>query len=520
MGDEASSAYNLLTSLHLAGTINNEALVMAIQGGVNRFDALRATISEDGRYMHIAPKLVLEIPFVDLSSEAPSVSELRLAELEKAEVETPFDLVRGPLIRVKIVRLALERHVVLITPHHIIFDGWSRQVMLKELGEAYSAAVRGDSRELSDPVLFSDYTESQSAAKKGEEFAQSKAYWLDQLSGRLPVLDLPLDRPRSPQRTYKSLREELFLHSDTVKKLKRIAAKQRSTVYTLLLSAYQAFLYRLTGQSDLVVGIAAAAQPLNENFDLVGHCASLLPIRSKIDGSISFDKFVASTRGLVFDAFEHQSCSFGSLLNDLDMARDPSRAPLMSAIFSFDPPPLDLAFHDLKATIGSPPGSFTNFDLNLNIADRGTTFRVACVFNEHLFDRSTIQRRLKEFEALLDGLVEDPGIPIGKLPILPDEEQRLLSEWNSTSVDYPLEDCLHEHFEAQVSRTPDSVAVVFEGASLTYRELDRKANQLARYLRSLGVGPNDLVAICMERSLELVIALLGTLKSGGAYVPN
>jgi amino acid adenylation domain-containing protein len=522
MGDDANCAFNLSNSIDLEGSLDLDAFERAIQKIIDRHDALRATISENGEHMRIAPSLSIEIPLVDLSGGEMASVEERISELQKEEVETPFDLVHGPLFRTRVLKLSDTRHVVLLTAHHIICDGWSTGVLMRELGADYSAACGVAPENVDEPVHFSEYAERQVELLRGEEFTRDKAFWLDRLSGQLPVLDLPTDRPRPPQRSYAAFREDLELDPDTVKAFKRLGTKHGCTPFMSLLAAYEAFLFRITGQSDLIVGMIAAGQPVAGTPDLVGHCVNLLPIRSEIDGAMPFSEFLTSMRGIVLDAFEHQSCGYGRLLDNIVLPRDLSRVPLVATTFNVDPTMQGVSFHGLNVRVMSNPRSFETFDLFFNIVDRQTSLTIECTFNRNLFDRTTIRRRLDEFQALIAGIVVDASRPINALPILPEEEeQRLLVEWNQTNESFREDLCVHQLFEEQADRIGSAVAAVFPRAdsSLTYAELEQHSNRLARYLRSNGVREGDHVALCIERSQDMLIGLLAVLKAGAAYVP-
>jgi len=522
MGDDANCAFNLSNSVRLDGPVDLAVLEQAVQGLIDRHEALRATVSEDGAHMRIAPRVEVEMPLIDLSRDDPEQAERRLHELEREETETPFDLVRGPLLRTRIVRLASERHVVLLTAHHIVCDGWSTGVLMRELGALYSAARGAAAPALAETLQLGEYARQQAELVETESFALDKAYWLAQLAGQLPVLDLPTDHPRPAQRTYAARREELDLDSEAVVALRRLGAEHGCTPFVALLAAYQVFLHRVTGQSDLIVGMIAAGQPVAGAPDLVGHCVNLLPVRCQLDGATPFDEFLGTIRGLVLDAFDHQTCGYGQLLDSLTMTRDPSRVPLVATTFNIDPTMQGVSFDGLEVRVGSNPRSFETFDLFFNIVDRAGALTVECTFNSNLFDRESIRRRLDEFQVLLGGIAADAHRPIAELPILPDyERRRLLVDWNRTQEDFARDDCIHQLFEQQVDRIGDAVAAVFpaSGTSLGYDELERRANRLARHLVHRGIRPADHVGLCVERSPDMLVALLAVLKAGAAYVP-
>ncbi len=520
LGADASRAYNLSSFLRLGGPLCLDSLRAALQQLVDRHDALRARFGPDGDVMRIAPRLALEIPLCDLSGLEAEAREAEIAALRRREGEQEFDLAEGPLFRARVVRAAPDDHLVLLTAHHIVCDGWSLGVLTRELGLLYSAARRGAPAELPEPARFSDYARAEHEARGGPQTSRDEAYWVGRFADSVPSVELPSARPRPARKTYRAARRDLTLDAEVVAKLKRLGARHGCTGFTALLAGFEAFLFRLTGSEDLVVGISAAGQAVCGRDDLVGHCVSLLPLRFQVDGKASFGELARSLKHTVLDALDHQRCTFGTVVRKLELPRDPSRVPLVSLNFNLDPTMRGVEFEGLRVEVGSNPRSFENFDLFWNVVDGGRTLTVECTYNTDLFDDASICRRLEEFQTLLAGIVTEPERPLADLPLLPAaERQRLLVEWNATGAAYPPDACLHRVFEAQVERTPEAVALCFGEQELSYAELNARANRLARRLRGLGIGPEVLVGVCMERSLELVIALYAILKAGGAWVP-
>ncbi|MEG4226170.1 amino acid adenylation domain-containing protein [Microcoleus sp. N9_B2] len=519
MEDDANCAYNESMSLRLVGNLDLEALRYSIQELVARHEALRLTFSPNGTILCIAASCEIDIPLIDLSMMSDSPTQF--AQLQQQEVGQSFDLVRGPLFRAKIVKLQGQEYIVMLTAHHIICDGWSWGVLLPDLGVLYSARKQGVVANLSESISFSEYAFLQEQEADSSEMKADEAYWLKQFSSSPPILDLPTDRPRPPIRTYKAAREDWPLDAALVKNLKRLGAKSGCSFLTTMLAAFEILLSDLCGQDDLVVGMPAAGQSVSGCTQLVGHCVSLLPLRTHIEREKSFIDYLRNRRSLVLDAYEHQKISFGSLLKTLTLPRDSSRIPLVSVVFNLDMglKSEQLTFDGLQVEYFSNPRSSENFELFINALESGGKLVLECQYNTTLFDAETVRRHLAEFEQLLLSIVADPTQPLWQLPLLPAAEQQLLTTWNNTQKPYPENQCLHQLFEAQVERTPEAVALVFGTGRLTYRELNTKANQLAHYLQKLGVGPDVLVGICLERSLDLIVALFGILKAGGAYVP-
>ncbi len=520
LGSDASRAYNLSSFLRLGGPLCLDSLRAALQQLVDRHDALRARFGAEGDVMRIAPRLSLEIPLCDLSGLDAEAREAEIEALRRREGEQEFDLAEGPLFRARVVRAAPDEHLVLLTAHHIVCDGWSLGVLTRELGALYSAARRGVAAELPEPARFSDYALAEYAARGGPETSRDEAYWVGRFADSVPSVELPSPRPRPARKTYRAARRDATLDAEVVAKLKRLGARHGCTGFSALLAGFEAFLFRLTGCEDLVVGISAAGQAASGRDDLVGHCVNLLPLRFQVDGSRCFGELARSLKHSVLDALDHQRCTFGTVVRKLELPRDPSRVPLVSLNFNLDPTMRGVEFEGLRVEVGSNPRSFENFDLFWNVVDGGRTLTVECTYNTDLFDDATVRRRLDEFQCLLAGIVAEPERPLAELPLLPPaERQRILVEWNATGAAYPPDACLHRVFEAQVERTPEALALVFGEQQLSYAELNARANRLARQLRGLGVGPEVLVGVCMERSLELVIALYAILKAGGAWVP-
>ncbi|MBN4004177.1 amino acid adenylation domain-containing protein [Nostoc sp. LPT] len=521
MGDGANCAYNQSQSLRLKGNLDVEALQSAMQELVQRHEALRTTFNTDGNTLCIVASLRIEIPIIDLSRLESHEQETKIASILQQEVKQPFDLEHGPLFRAKIVKLHLQEHLAILTAHHIICDGWSWTVLLPDVGKLYSGLQQGIVSELEEPDRFSEYATLQEEETQSSEAIAIEKYWLDQFSDSLPVLDFPSDRPRPLFRTFNAAREDWHLNPELVVNLKQLGTKLGCSFMTTILSGLEVWLYRLTGQNDLVVGVFAAGQAALGQYNLVGHCVNLLPLRSRINGEKSFIDYLQTRRSAVLDAYDHQQFTFGSLIKKLVFPRDSSRIPLVPITFNIEQG-LDgnsLPFAGLEVECFFNPREFENFELFINATELRGQLILECQYNTNLFDADTIRRRMAEFEALLAGIVANPNQIIAKLPILPTTEQQLLAAWNNTQTAYPQDKSIHQLFETQVERTPDAIAVVFQNQQLTYLELEERANQLAHYLQTLGVKPGVLVGISLERSIEIAIALLAVLKAGGAYVP-
>jgi amino acid adenylation domain-containing protein len=521
MGSDANCAYNESQKLWLRGILNTDALRLALQELVLRHEALRTTFSPDGINLCIVASLNLEIPEIDLSGLDSGERDTKLTDLLKQAVETPFDLEHGPLIRVQLIKTQDQENLLLLTAHHIICDGWSWAVLMTDLGKLYTSLKNGETLDLEEPENFSEYAISQQEAKGSEEEIETEAYWLNQFSDSIPVLDFPTDRPRPPVRTFNAAREDWDLDPALVSNLKQLGNKLGCSFTTTLLTSFEVFLHRLTGSNEIMVGIPAAGQAATGNYQLVSHCVNLLPLKSWVDGTQAFSDYLQIRRPVILDAYDHQLFTFGSLVEKLAIPRDTSRIPLVPITFNLDQG-LDndrLLFEDLKVEFSTNPRSYENFEIFINATELRGKVTLECQYNTNLFDAATIRRRLAEFETLLIGIVAAPDTTIDRLPLLPETELQLLTSWNQAPVDYPRNSSIQEVFEAQVLATSDEIALIFENEQLSYQELNRRANQLAHYLRGLGIGADSLVGIYIERSLETIIGILGILKAGGAYVP-
>ena len=520
MESNANCAYNESQTLRFKGDLDVQALQSAIAQLVQRHEALRTTFSPDGSDLCIGATLHLDVPFLDLLALESSEREQKIADLRHDAVSDPFDLEHGPLFRAQIVRLNTEEYITILTVHHIICDGWSWVVLITDLGKLYSALKQGISPKLDEPEAFSEYA-AVAASENSEEAQETLDYWLHQFADTPPVLDLPLDRPRPPLRTFDADREDWVLSPELVANLKQLGIQLNCSFMTTLLSSFEVFLHRLSGQDDIIVGVPAAGQAATSCYGVVGHCVNLLPLRSQINPDLPFRQYLQSRNLAVLDAYDRQRFTFGSLIQKLSIPRDPSRIPLISVLFNLDRGlgADKLLFDGLSVELFSNPRCYENFEIYLNATELNGQVTLECQYNTNLFDSTTIRRWLAAFDTLLQGLVAQPEQAIASLPLLPAAEQQLLLQWNQTKAPYPDSYTIHQLIEAQVERSPDEIAVLFGDRQLTYRELNQQANRLAHYLRHLGVQPDRLVGVCIDRSLDMAIALLGILKSGGAYVP-
>lgn len=522
LGNDASCAYNESISLTLHAALDEPALRRALQKLVDRHEALRGTFAPDDGRLCLAATMTLGMETEDLAGLQDDTARQRLQTVRTEEVETPFDLENGPLFRARLFRLGPMEHSLILTAHHIICDGWSMAVLLRDLGLLYSLEVGRPQRAVPSPNPFTGYASRVAQQAGSETYRQAENYWLERFQGDIPVLDLPLDHARPPLKSFAADRYDHVLGPELVQALKQRGAKAGASFFTLLLGSFAVFLHRLTGQRDLVIGVPAAGQSATGMENVVGHCANLLPIRCKVDPAGTFAAFLQDVRIQVLDAYDHQQITFGQLLRKLPLPRDPSRNPLVSVSFNLDQAVQgkDLKFVGLDVEVATNPRHFENFELFINAAEAGGKVVLECQYNTDLFERDTIRDRMESFEALLVGIVADPQQPVARLPMLSTaQQQKILVDWNATALDYPRHQTVHQLISDQAQRTPDRPALVFGAASLTYADLEKRANRLAHHLIRHGTGRDMLVGLCLERSLDMVVGLLAILKAGAGYVP-
>ncbi len=520
MGDEVSRAYNESRTIHLRGAVNLLAIRKAVQEIINRHEALRTTFSLEGDNQLIHPSLTIEIPMSDFSTLDKSQRETQLSELLAREAQQIFHFEKGPLLSCHIVKLHEDHHLVILTNHHIVADGWSISILLRELAAIYSAECQGIASQLPQPMKWSEYALWEVQMQQSPEMAKAEAYWLSQFASSVPVMELPTDRPRPPIFSYTGARENLILDSTLYISLKSLSVQHGCTLFTILLTAFITLLQRLTNQQDIIVGIYSAGQSVIADQYLVGHCVNMLPIRSQVIGNPGFTEYLSSIQQVLLDAYEYQIYPFIKVIENLKLPRDPSRTPLFSAGFNLDKVQLESKSLQQEFEIDKNSTNASKLDIDLNIIQTDSELQLELEYNTNLFDSQTIQGWLGHYVTFLESVVTNPEQTLAQLPILTQTQRhQLLVEWNNTQTDYPREYCIHELFEAQVEKTPDAVAVIYAGESLTYAQLNHKANQLANYLQKLRVGAETLVGICLHRSLEAIVGILGTLKAGGAYVP-
>jgi amino acid adenylation domain-containing protein len=520
MGESGSLAYSLSVALELRGPLRQSNLMLALEGIVDRHEALRTRIGDQGEIQEVLPKVAVACPLIDLSVKTPQEREAALAEWLDKQSRLPFDLSRAPLFRAHLLRLDEQRHVLALAAHHIVVDGWSMGLLLTEIAELYAAACRGIEASPAPQLQFSHFIRWQEQQRGSADMTAQEAYWLAKFAGPSPVLDLPTDRPRPSLRTYGGHRETVRLDADLAQALRRLSREQGSTLFMTLLSAYTLLLHRLSGQDEVVVGVPTAGRGLEGSERLVGYCAHILPVRSRMTGQPTYAGYLSILKSEILADYERQDYPFAWLIEKLQARSDATHSPLVTALFNLDRPVAVDGMPDLKVRWLPQPISCTAFDLNLNITEVDGGLVVDLDGNTDLWEPATIGRLLAQFHTLLKGICADPRQRASEISLLSAlDRQRLLTEWNDTRAEYALDRCIHQLFEAQAERTPDAIAVVAAEGQLTYRQLNASANRLAHHLRKLGAGPEARIGICLKRSPELVVGLLAILKAGAAYVP-
>jgi len=519
-GDEASLAYNESVSMAIQGQLDRIHLESALTDLVLRHEALHTTFSSDGASLCVEGEAKATLVTTDLTTLPPDEREEKRKAIVREAVRTPFDLVRGPLFRPHLLVLDSKRYELVLTAHHLVCDGWSTGVMVSELPELYAARRESRPPKLAQAPKFSDYAAEELRAMHGEEAAEAERYWLSVLGNTPSVLDLPTDGPRPLEMVLQARREDWLLPNALVEGLRAVAKRAGATLVSTLLAAVDAWLYRITGQTDFAVGMPAAGQAASGMPGLVGHCVNTLPVRVTMNPDAPFLDHVRMVKSAIVDAAEFQRLSFGGLLRKLDIPRDPARIPLIPLLFNLDRRIPDVDFGPARASFVSNAREFERFEIFFNGTETDDGVVLETTYNTRLFEQRTILRWLAELTTLLSAVVEAPETILGSLPILPAAERDcLLTTWNATKAELPSVSSALDLIEAQVKRTPTRVAIQDDRSSLTYAELDQRANHVAHKLRQLGVKKEDCVGVCVERGTRLVVALLGVWKAQAAYVP-
>src|SRR5215216_2514893 len=519
-----SFAYNMPAAVRYRGELNVPALERAFNEIVRRHEVLRTTFSSvDGWPCQIIHHdAALQIGVIDLSDLSEDEREASAQQLATEEAQRPFDLASDMMLRVSVVRLGAQDHAVLMTMHHIASDGWSMGILLNELTTLYDSFCKSEEVKLPPlPVQYVDYAAWQRECLQGEVLEEQLSYWKQRLGTGSPVLQLPLDNPRPLLQSYNGARQRFFVSSTISEKIKMLGRQEGTTLFMTLLAAFQTLLYRYTGQEDISVGAPVAGRSRKEVEGLIGFFVNTLVLRTELNGDPTFRELLRRVREVCLGAYAHQELPFEKLVEQIQPERDMSYSPLFQALFVLNNLPEQMSGfvpQDLTA-LEFRRGS-SKFDLSLYMSDSSQGMIAIFEYNTDLFELSTINRMIEHFQTMLEGIAANADEKLSRLPLFSlTEQQQLLIEWNDTEAEYADASCIHELFEAQVRQRPDAVAVMLDQQLLSYGELNRRANQLAHYLQSIGVGPEVPVGLCLERSIDVVVGLLGIMKAGGVYLP-
>ena len=522
--DPDSALYNIASAIQLQGTLDVPALQHSLEEMVRRHEVLRTSFSTvDGQSIQtIAPARSLPLSVVNLQDLPECDRPDAISRLATEAAMQPFDLEQAPLLRATLLVVAEQEHVLLLNLHHIVSDGWSMGVLVRELGVLYSAFCAGKPSPLPDlPIQYADFAAWQRQQMQGTVLENQLSYWTQQLGGAPALLALPTDRPRPPKQTFRGAKQVIALSQTLTQDLKSLSLREGATLFMTLLAAFKTLLYRYTDQEDVMVGSPVANRHCTETEGLIGFFINTVVLRTDLSGNPSFRELLGRVQAIALQAYAHQDLPFDRLLEVLQPDRNLSHNPLFQVMFVLQNTPMPtLALPDLTLSALAIDHPTAKFDLTLELQEGPDGLRGWFEYNTDLFDGPTLARMAQHFQTLLAGVAANPDLPLSHLPLMTaSEHQQWLAQWQGRQTDSSAAACLHEIFEAQVERTPDAIALVLEDQHLTYDALNARANRLAHYLTRLPEWTGGLVGFCVERSLDLVVGILAILKAGGAYVP-
>ncbi|HZO71114.1 MAG TPA: amino acid adenylation domain-containing protein [Ktedonobacteraceae bacterium] len=520
--EPVASIYILSIAVSLQGPLNLCALQQSLSEIARRHEMLRTRfiLLEEGPVQVIDPPAIIAMPLADLTALSKNEQQIQADYLSGEEAERSFDLVNGPLWRARLLRLSAREHILLLSMHHLICDGWSMSVLFREIGTLYSAFSGGNASELLElPLHYADYALWQREWLTSERLQEQLRYWKRQLAD-LPQLTLPTDHPRPALQRFRGRNLNVTFPQELVESLRHASQREGVTLFMILLAGFQVLLARYSGQYDLAVGTPIANRTRSELEGLIGLFVNTLVLRCDLSSDPTVHEFLGQVRQVAISAYAHQDLPFEKLVEELNPQRNLSANPLFQVMFSLQPAPNDaLHLAGIEWRVLPVQHSTSLFDLSMNLYEMQEKLVGVVEYDMDLYVPETITRLIGHYQQILVGMAAHPQQRLSRLPLLTDGEREQQQNWNATSTEDYREVCLHELFEAQVELVPDAVAVMFEDQHLTYSTVDRQANQLAHYLQKLGVKPETRVGICLERELLLIVALLGVLKAGGAYVP-
>lgn len=521
-----SAVYNVPVALRLNGSLNATALESSLNRILARHEVLRTSFrTVEGKPLQIAEAIrTIDLHMIDLEELSGPEQEAAVVGTLRRKAREPFDLARGPLLRAALLRLQPTEHIFFLCLHHIVSDEWSSAILFQELAFYYNMATGNGSGQLDDlPIQYADYALWQRQWLQGEVLEGELSYWKEKLAGAPPSPLPPLDHTRPPRQTYQGARvSRLLLPGPRLNTLKALSREQKATQFMTLLAAFKVLLYRYTRQQEIVVGTPVANRNRAEVENLIGFFLNTLVLRTDFSGQPTFRELLGQVREVALDAYDHQEFPFEKLVAELLPERALSHSPLFQVLFVQQTSAIGESrqFSGLTLTPFKVDTGSAKFDLTLFVREETDGLRGTLEYNTNLFEAATMERFLLHLHTLLQGIVDDPDVPISRLPLLtPAEHHQLLVEWNSTEIELPNHECVHHLFETQAAKTPDAVAIRSGGQQLTYSQVNSQANQLAHYLQDRKVGPETLVAVCLDRSPEMVVSVLAILKAGGAYLP-
>jgi amino acid adenylation domain-containing protein len=523
-----NSTYNLSSAVKLDGFLDVQLLELSLNAVAERHDVLRThfEVGRSGEPEQViipSQEFKIELPLSFVAGGSSAEKWQTVQQLAEAEATQPFDLSNGPLVRAKLLQVSEHEHVALFTLHHIISDGWSQAVLIEEIGTVYAAYAQSTQPKLEElPIQYGDYASWQREWLQGVVLERQLQYWRKQLEGMSGVLELPTDRPRTAIQSYRGAHYRIELPGDLNSRLQKLAREEKATLYMALLAAWNVLLWRYSGQKDIALGTPIANRIRQETEKLIGFFVNTLVVRTEIDPEESFRELLARVRETALSAYANQDVPFEKLVEELKPERDLSRSPLFQTMFALqNMPTISLDIPGLTVRASDVESHTSKFDLTLFITeDKADKLLGWMEYSTDLFDQSTIARMGGHWITLLESMVARPASPIADLPLLSAQErQEIVFDWNHTDRQYSREKTIVGIIEDQVEKAPQVIAVVFEGRCITYAELNSRSNQLAHFLRKKGLTQEHLVGVCMERSVEMVVALLGILKAGAAYVP-
>jgi amino acid adenylation domain-containing protein len=519
-----SSIYTVPLALRLTGKLDGEALEQSVNEVIRRHQILRTFFKVEGAQpvQKVTPALQIHLTRVDLQALPEAEQEVRVHEIAAQEAQRAFDLAQCPLLRASLLRLSEEKHVLLVIMHHILSDSWSARVFIRELTSLYQSITSQSTPLLPDlPLQYTDVAIRQREWMQSEEAQSQLHYWKKQLAGISPMLQVPVDRPRPPVQSFQAAYYPFQLSGVLTEALKTLSQRENVTLFMTLLAAVNALLFRYTRQEDVIVGTPVANRTRTELEGLIGFFENTLVLRTDLSGDPRFIDVLVRIREVVLEATAHHAFPFERLVEELRPKGDLSYNSLFQVMVAMQDAPMEpVALPDILLAPLQIESNATPFDLAFEFSEAPEGLGGRLTYSTDLFDATTMARLVGHLQVLLEGIVAQPEQRIAQLPLLTEAERRqMLVEWNETRRDYPPESGVHQLFEAQVKRTPEAIAVTDEQGQLTYHELNQQANQLARHLRALGVGPEVLVGICLDRTAHMLVGLLAIFKAGGAYVP-